>query len=87
MGQLSCCILARFLRSWTPERDLEHAGGFEYVLGSCRWCGAPWMSVFCTASGVSGYERVTPAVVGAIRSLQDARELKEFMRSWGERNV
>ena len=87
MGQLTCCIVARFLPSWVPERDLEHAGGFEYVLGKCRWCRAPWMSVFCTASGMSGYERVTPADVEAIQSIRDGRKLTEFMRHWGDKNL
>lgn len=45
------------------------------------------MSVFCTASGVSGFERVTPVDVEAIHSIQDGRELKEFMRRWGDKNL
>lgn len=45
------------------------------------------MSVFCTASGVSGFERVTPVDVEAINSIQDGRELKEFMRRWGGMNL
>ena len=87
MGQLTCCIVAKYLPAWAPKRDLEHAGGFEYVLGKCRWCGTPWMSVFCTTSGVSGFERVTPVDVEAIHSIQDGRELKEFMRRWGDKNL
>jgi hypothetical protein len=45
------------------------------------------MNVFCTASSVSGYERVTSADVEVIHSIRDARELKEFMRRWGEKNL
>ena len=45
------------------------------------------MSVFCTTSGLSGFERVTPVDVEAIRSIQDGRELKEFMRRWGDKNL
>jgi hypothetical protein len=83
MGQLTCCQDS----FWVPERDLEHAGGFEYVLGACSRCGEPWMSVFCVATGISGFEPVTPADVEAIRSIRDARELKEFMRRWGDKNL
>jgi restriction endonuclease Mrr len=45
------------------------------------------MSVFCTASGVSGFERVTPADVEEIHSIQDGQDLKEFMRRWGDTNL
>jgi hypothetical protein len=45
------------------------------------------MNVFCIASSISGYERVTSADVEAIHSIQDARELKEFMRRWGDKNL
>ncbi len=81
--QLSCCEES----SWVPERDLDHAAGFEYVLGKCRHCGMPWMSVFCVASGIGGYERVTPTDVEAINALRDAGERKEFMRGWAARNL
>lgn len=45
------------------------------------------MSVFCVASGISGYERVTPDDVEAIRSIPDGPELKEFVRRWGNENL
>ena len=45
------------------------------------------MNVFSTASSVSGFERVTPADVEAINSIQDPQELKEFMRRWGDTNL
>lgn len=82
-AQLPCCEES----SWSPERDLDHAEGFEYVLGKCGHCGTPWMSVFCGASGISGYEPVTPTDVQAINSLRGAGERKEFMRGWAGRNL
>ena len=87
MGQLTCCIPARIVSTWVPERDLESAGGFDYMLGKCRWCGAPWMNVFCTATGITGYERVKPADVEALHSIHDDRDVKEFMRRWGDKNL
>jgi hypothetical protein len=45
------------------------------------------MSVFCTASSESGFERVAPTDVEAIHSIQDARELQQFMRRWGDKNL
>ena len=44
------------------------------------------MNVFCVATGITGYERVTPSDVEAIQLL-DGRELKEFMRRWGNENL
>jgi hypothetical protein len=44
------------------------------------------MDVFCVATGVSGYEPISPADVAAIRETPDA-ELKLFMRGWADRNL
>lgn len=83
MGILTCCKNP----SWLPERDLAHAEGFEYLLGKCGRCGAHWMNVFCVATGITGYERVAPDDVEAIRFIQDGPELKDFMRRWGSKNL
>jgi hypothetical protein len=83
MGQLTCCETS----TWVFERDLAHTGGFDYLLGKCGRCGAAWMSVFCVASGVCGYERVTQADAEAIHSIRDDRELKAFVRRWGDTNL
>ena len=83
MDHVSCCKDS----SWAFERDLGHAEGFEYAIGKCSRCGAPWMSVFCVASGVAAYERVTSADVETIRSLENGTALKDFMRRWGEENL
>lgn len=83
MGQLTCCQDS----SWVFERDLGHAEGFEYLMGKCNRCGAPWMNVFCVASGITGYEPVTPADVATIQSIQDGPALQGFMRRWGDKNL
>lgn len=83
MDPLTCCKNP----SWVAERDLESAGGFEFILGKCGGCGAPWMNVFCVASGITGYEPVKPADVDAIRALPDGAELKSYMRRWGDVNL
>ena len=83
MNELTCCKDS----SWVLERDLGHAAGFEYLLGKCSRCGVPWMNVFCVATGITGYERVTPSDVEAIQAMPDGRELKEFMRRWGNENL
>ncbi len=83
MGYLTCCKDS----SWVLERDLGHAEGFEYLMGKCSRCGAPWMNVFCVASGITGYERMTPGDVEAIQSIQDGPDLKGFMRRWGNKNL
>jgi hypothetical protein len=83
MDQLTCCKNS----SWVLERDLGHAEGFEYLLGKFSRCGAPWMNVFCVASGITGYERVTLSDVEAIQSIPESPELKEFVRRWGNENL
>ena len=83
MDQLTCCKES----SWSAERDLGHAEGFEYLIGKCARCGAPWMNVFCVASGITGYERVAPADAARIRSTADGPGLKELMREWGRKNL
>lgn len=45
------------------------------------------MNVFCVASGITGYERVTFGDVEEIQSIQDESELKGFMRRWGNKNL
>ena len=83
MGNLTCCKNP----SWVRERDVGQAEGYDYLLGKCGHCGAPWMNVFCVATGITGWERVTPDDVETIQSIQDWRELKEFMRRWGRKNL
>lgn len=45
------------------------------------------MNVFCVASGITGYERVTPAEVEAVQSIRDGPELKSFLRRWSNESV
>jgi len=45
------------------------------------------MNVFCVATGITEFERVTPSDVEAIQSISSGRELKEFMRRWGNKNL
>ncbi|HET8721877.1 MAG TPA: hypothetical protein VFM24_07605 [Nitrospira sp.] len=40
------------------------------------------MSVFCTATGLTGYEPVAPEDLAKIRSASDAMERKELLRRW-----
>jgi len=83
MDHLTCCKGS----SWVFERDLGRAEGFEYLMGKCSGCGTPWMSVFCVASGITGYEAVTPGDVETIQSIKDGPELQGFMRQWGDKNL
>jgi hypothetical protein len=83
MDELTCCKDS----SWVPGRDLASADGFEFVLGQCGHCRTPWMNVFCVATGITGYERVKPVDVEAIRAIVDGAELKQYMRRWGDANL
>ena len=83
MAELSCCGDA----VWVLERDLGQAAGFDYGLGRCGACGTPAMSVFCVATGISGFERVTPSDLDAIRAISGGPALKAFMRQWGDTNL
>ena len=78
-----CCRFSK----WIPERDLDSASGFDFTLVKCSRCGKPWLSVFCTASSMSGYEPVTPEDAGSIRAIADPYELKAFMKRWAEKNI
>jgi hypothetical protein len=83
MKQLNCCRDAE----WTLVLDLPSASGFEYVLGKCRACGTPWMNVFCVASSITGFERISPNDVEKILTTTDYAELKQFVRSWGDAHL
>lgn len=83
MDELTCCKDS----SWVAEQDLASADGFEFVLGQCGRCGAPWMNVFCVATGITGYERVKPSDVEAISAIVDGAELKNYMRRWVDSNL
>ncbi len=83
MSYLTCCKNP----SWQSERDLPNAEGFEYILGKCSRCGTPWLNVFCVATSITGYEHVTPGDSEAIRAIQDAQELQDFIRRWGRTNL
>lgn len=83
MNQLICCKNS----SWVPKLDLDHADGFEYMLGTCDRCGASWMNVFCVASGITGFEPVSVTDVERMKSIPAGPDLKAFMRSWGEVNL
>ena len=83
MNQPTCCKKP----SWISELDLDHAGGFEFILGKCHRCGAYWMNVFCVPSGITGFEPVSLSDVERMKSLVGGPDLKEFMRSWGDKNI
>ncbi len=83
MNQLTCCTKP----AWIAELDLADAAGFDYLLGKCQRCGAYWMNVFCVATSRTGFEPVSLADVERMKSIAGGPELKEFMRSWGEKNI
>ena len=83
MDKLDCCKSASFV----AERDLDAAGGFDFMLGKCASCGKSWMSVFCTASSASGYEPVSREDLDAIRAITNWAEMKRFMRRWGDAHL
>ena len=76
-GPLNCCEGS----AWVYELDLDSAHGFEFSLGKCDKCGKPWMAVFCGASSVSNYEKVTPEDAVRMKAVKP-NEIKAFMRQW-----
>ena len=83
MSESSCC--ASF--DWVLELDLGRANHFDFALGACGNCGRIWMSVYCEASQVIGYEPVSSSDVERIRSIAAGPELKAFMRKWCDEHV
>lgn len=79
-GDMPCCSNP----AWVAELDVGSARGFDLMLGKCGACGTPWISAFCVASSIGGYEPVTPADVEVMRAITDPAELKQFMRRWVE---
>jgi len=79
VAQPTCCANP----DWKSEIDLGEAGGFDYLLVKCDRCGAYSMKVFCVASGISGIEPVSAKDVEQMKAL-GGRELKAFMREWGD---
>jgi hypothetical protein len=45
------------------------------------------MGVYCTASSVGGFERVTTGDAEKIRAIEDPQELRAFMKGWVERTI
>jgi hypothetical protein len=80
---LDCCARSK----WVAERDVGSASGFDMSLGRCGSCGTPWMGVYCTASSVGGFERVTTGDAEKIRAIEDPQELRAFMKGWVERTI
>ncbi len=83
MNQPTCCKKP----SWISELDLGHAGGFEYILGKCKACGAYRMNVFCVATGITGFETVSLSDIERMKSASNSPELKALMRKWGDENI
>jgi hypothetical protein len=83
MDQPDCCIGP----SWKAELDLDHASGFEFVLGKCERCGAYSMNVFCVAASTTGFELVSPSEVERMKSIPSGPERKALMRAWAETHL
>jgi len=83
MTSQSCCDNS----AWSPERDLGHADTMEFVLGKCFHCGATLINVFSVATGISGYEPVTPTDAQQMSTISAGPELKRFMRSWSRTHI
>ena len=83
MNDLPCCKAP----SWVAEIDLDHAGGFDFMLGKCERCGTYWMNVFCVASSTTGYEPVNPDDVERMRTFPSGPERKAFMRAWADEHL
>lgn len=83
MAQPTCCKKP----SWISELDLGHAGGFDFILGKCDRCGEYSMNVFCTASGITGFEPVSLTDRERMKSIPPGPELKALMRKWDEQNT
>lgn len=83
MNQPTCCKKPL----WISELDLGHAGGFEYILGKCKACGASRMNVFCVATGITGFEAVSLSDIERMKSTPAEPERKALMRKWGDENI
>ena len=84
MSDLTCCSSP----NWGPDtNDLGEAGGFDFLLGRCSSCSAHWLNVFCEASSITGYERVSDDDARAMLAAAPGPELKKCMKAWARENL
>ncbi len=82
---MKCCNAS----TWIAIADLGHASSFDIILGKCSLCGKDWVNAFCTASGITGYEYLTPADAQQLLKLRDisGTERKAALKNWIDENL
>ena len=82
-GKIDCCKEPQL----NPMRDFGHARSFDFMHATCKKCGALWMNVFCTANGISGYERVSNDDACRLLGSKPGPERKALLTSWADKNL
>ena len=85
MNKIDCCD--NF--SWVSVTDLGHAYSFDVILGKYSNCGEYWANVFCTATAITGYEKVTENDAKNFLELNEIPTigLKNALKSWIDQNI
>ena len=85
MSILKCCENAK----WVNIADIGHAYSFDFILGKCSVCGEYWANIFCTATAITGYEKVQANDAEYLLKLNNNHsiELKTALKSWLDENI
>jgi hypothetical protein len=81
---LNCCGRPRL---GSAKEDLDHARGFEFMHATCMTCGAHWLEVFCTATGISDTERISDQQASMMLAAEPGPERKQIMAAWADEHL
>lgn len=82
-NELNCCKEPKL----STLEDFGHARSFDFMHATCKKCGAHWMNVFCTANGISGYERVSKEDARRLLRSNPGPERKAILTNWADENL
>lgn len=82
-NELNCCKEPKL----SALEDFGHARSFDFMYTTCKKCGAHWMNVFCTANGISGYERVSNDDARGLLRSTPGPEQKTLLTIWADENL
>jgi hypothetical protein len=81
---LNCCRTPRLSAS---KDGLGQARGFEFTHATCTSCGAHWLEVYCVATSVPGFERISDQEASAMLAEQSVEAHKALMKGWADRHL
>jgi hypothetical protein len=81
---LNCCSKPQLSAS---KEELGSARGFEFTHATCTSCGAHWLQVYCVATSIPGFERVSDQDAKAMLAEHSVEEHKKIMQAWADQHL